>query len=163
MHINFIISKLPTKEQLDQIFLSFGIDKYTLLENHDWEIIPENTEVIMNISQTNDKKWQYDLQLIMKQDGDEQWFYYSLIKAFADITPCDVICCCYNHEISGLPDECQNDPYYDFAYIDGHWYCIDDVNANYANDDVEKGDIIIINSIHETMERFLIFGNISKT
>lgn len=165
MHINLIIGRLPSKAQLDQVFLWFGIGKCVIIENHDWQNVPQNTNAIIDISKTSDKNWQYAVDVYLphaiKTRYDEKWFYFSFAKEIAKITPCNVVCCYYDHQISGLPDECQNDPYFDFAYIDGHWYCIDDVNADYANNTTTGGQMVMVKSIHEPMEHFLKTGNVN--
>lgn len=109
-------------------------------------------------SKTIDEKWRCYLDIFIHTIiENEKQFYFQIAKQIAIITPCDVICCYYDNEIIGNPT--SNNPFYDFAYINQHWYWIDDSNADYTNDELNGGDIQIIQSIDKEMEYFLAFGN----
>lgn len=65
-----------------------------------------------------------------------------------------MICCYFDNHI--INSNTKN-PYLDFAYIDKHWYLIDDINAAYANNR-HHGDITIIRCIDQEMNYFLTHG-----
>ncbi|WFF39125.1 hypothetical protein LU290_02535 [Moraxella nasibovis] len=156
MNIDLILSKIPSQNQLSQIFKNFGFKTCVFLQENDWESLEnDSSEIIVNFSKILDKKWLCHLDIFIdKHIENEKLFYFQISKQIALIIPCDVICCYYDNEIINSP--ISNNPFYDFAYIDNHWYLIDDANADYANDELKGGDIKIIKSIDKEMEYFLL-------
>lgn len=159
MYINLILSQTPTQHQLRQIFHQFGFRTCAFLQEYDWENLEnDDNEIIVNFSKTIDKKWQCYLDIFIHTIiENEKLFYFKIAQQIAIMTLCDVICCYYDYEIINSP--IQNNPFYDFAYINQHWYWIDDIDADYANARLEGGEIKIIKSIDKEMEYFLEFGN----
>lgn len=158
MHINLILSKKPNQNQLSQIFKDFGFETCAFLQENNWEILENNnSQIIINFSKTKDKKWLCNLEIFVnKIIESEKLFYFKITKQIAQITDCDVICCYYDNEIIG--SSIKNNPFYDFAYINEHWYLIDGINTDYANARLEGEEIKIIRCIDKEMEYFLAFG-----
>lgn len=155
MYIDLILSKTPSQKELGQIFKEFGFKTCTFLQNSHWEILEnDDSEIIINFLSTIDKKWLCHLEIfVFKNIENEKLLYFTVAKQIAKITLCDVICCYYDGEV--INSSIKDNPFYDFAYIDNHWYVIDDSNADYANDELKGGDIIIVNSIDRFMRCFL--------
>lgn len=158
MNIDLILSKAPSQNQLSQIFKNFGFKTCVFLQENDWESLEnDSSEIIVNFSKILDKKWLCHLDIFIdKHIENEKLVYFTTAKQIAQIADCDVICCYYDNEIINSP--ISNNPFYDFAYIDNHWYLIDDANADYANDELKGKDIKIIKSIDKNMEYFLECG-----
>lgn len=159
MQIPLILSKMPIENQLSQVFKDFGFEACVFVRENDWSSVKNNSsEVVIDFFKVIDKKWQHNLLIsIHKKVENPKIFYLKLAKHIAQMTDCDVICCCYDNNITNDPIEMN--PFYDFAYINQHWYWIDDIDADYANDRLEGGEIKIIKSIDKEMEYFLEFGN----
>lgn len=160
MLIDLILSKLPTKNQFKQVFNKFSLDNFYFIQDNDWDVLSDkNTDnsMIINITNTKYKKWRYFISIyINKKIENQKLVYFSTAKQLAQIADCDVICCYYDNEI--INSSMNNNPFYDFAYINEHWYLIDDINADYANARLEGGEIKIIRCIDKEMEYFLAFG-----
>lgn len=77
-----------------------------------------------------------------------------MAKNIANTALCDVVCCYFDNKII---NDISYHPYLDFAYINKHWYLIDDINATYANDG-HHGNIIIVRYIDKEMHHFLTHG-----
>ncbi|MDO4441980.1 MAG: hypothetical protein Q4B81_07335 [Moraxella sp.] len=162
MNIDLILSKIPSQNQLSQIFKNFGFKTCVFLQENDWESLEnDSSEIIVNFSKILDKKWRCYLDIfINKRIENEKLFYFTTAKQLAQIADCNVICCYYDNEIINNPPD--NNHFYDFAYTNNHWYLIDDSNADYANDELKGGEIKIIKSIDKEMEYFLEFGKYLK-
>lgn len=160
MLIDLILSKLPSENQFKQVFNELGFDNFYFIQDNDWGVLSDkNTDnsIIINITNTKDKKWRYFISIyINKKIENQKLVYFTTAKQLAQIADCNVICCYYDNEIINNP--ISNNPFYDFAYIDNHWYLIDDSNADYANDKLKGGEIKIIKSIDKEMAYFLEFG-----
>lgn len=157
MNLDLISSKIPTKQSLDRVFKNFGYDNYVMMTDHDWQN-NASADVYIQTEPLIDKKWQCHLSIFCKDFFDdkisEKLLYFLMAKNIADINSCDVICCYFDNHI--INSNTKN-PYLDFAYIDKHWYLIDDINTAYANNR-HHGDITIIRCIDQEMNYFLTHG-----
>lgn len=159
MNIDLILSKIPNQKQLNHIFKEFGFKACVFLQENNWEILEnDDSEIIINFLDTIDQKWLCHLEIfIFKKIENEKLFYFIIAKQISQIINCDVICCYFDNEI--INSLISNNPFYDFSYINHHWYLIDDSNADYANNELKGGEIKIIKSIDEEMEYFLASGD----
>lgn len=153
MILDLITNLLPSNDDFWHIFDECHLGIFVLIKNNDWQSIYNPTDNIININTTCDKIWQYHISFYLNHTLDNKWLYFNIAKMLGDVVPCDVTCCYYDNKIIKSP--IHDNPFYDFAYIDGHWYLIDDNNADYANDKANDGNIIIVKSIDRQMNDFL--------
>lgn len=157
MQIPLILSKLPTQNQLSQIFKNFGFENCAFIQENNREGLKNNSEIEINYYKVIDKKWQHNLLIgVNKKMENAQLFHFKIAKQIALIADCNVVCCYYNPEIIGNPP--SDNAFLDFAYINQHWYWIDDVESDYAHAILAGGEIKILRCIDREMEYFLEFG-----
>lgn len=73
MNIDLILSKIPSQNQLSQIFKNFGFETCVFLQNSNWEILEnDDSEIIINFLSTIDKKWQHHLSICTNKNIENE-------------------------------------------------------------------------------------------